>query len=83
MTEVLTARNGLAEYLLETLVDPMVVALMLAKTSVALEHGVEFRVISEQRLDGRLMEVGDLLTVLGNLIDNAVDAAALGRTRPW
>lgn len=83
VTEVSTARNGLAEYLLETLVDPMVVALLLAKTSVALERGVELRVRSDQRFEGRLSEVGDLLTVLGNLIDNAVDAAALGHPQPW
>ncbi len=30
------------------------------------------------------MEVGDLLTVLGDLIDNAIDAAVLGQRRaPW
>ena len=83
VTEVSAARNGLAEYLLETLVDPMVVALLLAKTSVALERGVELRVSSDQRLEGELSEVGDLLTVLGNLIDNAIDAATVNPTRPW
>jgi two-component system, CitB family, sensor kinase len=76
------ARNGFAEQLLGSLGDPMVVALLLAKTSVAHERGVELRVSSEQRLEGRLLEVGDLLTVLGNLIDNAIDAAVLGPGQP-
>jgi two-component system, CitB family, sensor kinase len=79
VTAVSDARNGLAEQLLGSLGDPMVVALLLAKTSVAHERGVELRVSSEQRLEGRLLEVGDLLTVLGNLID----AAVLGRGQPW
>lgn len=78
VTSVSASRNELAGDLLRTLVDPMVVALLLAKTSVALERGVELRVVSDQRFDGGLLEVGDLLTVLGNLVDNAVDAAALG-----
>ena len=82
VTEVSTARNGLAEYLLETLVDPMVVALLLAKTSVALERGVDLRVSSDGPFEGGLLEVGDLLTVLGNLIDNAIDAAVLGHAPP-
>jgi two-component system CitB family sensor kinase len=83
VTTVSAARNGLAEQLLEKVVDPMVVALLLAKTSVALEHGVELRVRSEEGLGGGLTDVGDLLTVLGNLIDNAIDAAASGPSQPW
>ncbi|MCU1493863.1 MAG: histidine kinase [Acidimicrobiaceae bacterium] len=81
VTDVSTARNELAEFLLKALVDPMVVALLLAKTSVALERGVELRVASDQRFEGDLVESGDLLTVLGNLIDNAVDAAVLSDGR--
>ncbi|MCU1491719.1 MAG: histidine kinase [Acidimicrobiaceae bacterium] len=77
VTAVTRTRNDFADYLLKTLVDPMVVALLLAKTSVALERGVELRVASDQRFDGGFVEVGDLLTVLGNLIENAIDAAAL------
>ena len=53
VTEVSTARNELAEYLLGTLVDPMVVALLLAKTSVALERGVELASQLGRRLRGR------------------------------
>ncbi|HUY30335.1 MAG TPA: sensor histidine kinase [Acidimicrobiales bacterium] len=83
VTDVSTSRNELADRLLAMLVDPMVVALLLAKTSVALERGVELRVTAERGLAGELVEVGDLLTVLGNLVDNAIDAAALGDAQRW
>jgi len=83
VTSVSTSRNDLAEYLLRTIVDPMVVALLLAKTSVALERGVELRVRSDQPFEGGVVDVSDLLTVLGNLIDNAVDAAILGDVERW
>lgn len=80
VTSVSNARNELTEQLISSLGDPMVVALLLAKTSVALERGVTLSVASDQRLDGRLADVADVLTVLGNLIDNAVDAAVTAVT---
>ena len=83
VTDVSTTRNELADHLLRTLVDPMVVALLLAKTSVALERGVELSVTSDQGFEGDLVDVGDLLTVLGNLVDNAVDAAGLAGEKRW
>lgn len=76
VTAVSTQRNELTDCLMKTLVDPMVVAMLLAKTSVALERGVELRVSADRRFEGGFGEVSDLLTVLGNLIENAVDAAA-------
>lgn len=61
----------------------MVVALLLAKTSVALERGVQLRVTSDQPFEGGVVDGSDLLTVLGNLVDNAIDAAALGDGERW
>ena len=83
VTDVSTSRNELAQHLLETLDDPMVVALLLAKTSVALERGVTLRVVTDPSLRGGLADVGDLLTVLGNLIDNAIDAAITNDADRW
>ncbi len=83
VTDVSTSRNELADRLLSMVVDPMVVALLLAKTSVALERGVELRVGADPGLEGELVEVGDLLTVVGNLVDNAIDAAAGGEAPRW
>ncbi|MGH3363276.1 MAG: sensor histidine kinase, partial [Nocardioidaceae bacterium] len=56
--------------------DPDVVALLLAKTTTSEERGVRLVVdpASTVAPDGTT----DLVTVLGNLIDNAVDAASPG-----
>jgi len=58
---------------------PEVAALLLAKRAHAREHGVELRV-SDTSVLGDSADGADLVTVIGNLIDNAIDAArASGR----
>jgi two-component system CitB family sensor kinase len=60
--------------------DPAVAALLIAKSSQAAERGVTFVVDQATwlpRLDERLAT--DVSTVLGNLVDNALDAAAGAR----
>lgn len=57
--------------------DPAVAALLIAKTSLAAERRVELRLDDQStlpRLDPDLS--ADVGTVLGNLVDNAVDAVA-------
>ncbi len=57
--------------------DPAVAALLIAKSSQAVERGVAFEVEPGSllpKLDERLAT--DVSTVLGNLVDNALDAAA-------
>ena len=63
--------------------DRAVAALLVAKHSVAAERGVALRLDDASRL-GPLPAslVADVTTVLGNLVDNAVDAVA-GRPDPW
>jgi sensor histidine kinase regulating citrate/malate metabolism len=59
--------------------DPAVAALLIAKSSQAAERGVAFVLEPTtrlQRLDERLAT--DVSTVLGNLVDNALDAAGAG-----
>lgn len=61
--------------------DTTVAALLMAKSSVAAERRVELRVSEKTtllRLDPALS--ADIATVLGNLVDNAVDAAAQSGT---
>lgn len=56
--------------------DPAVAALLIAKTSLAAERGVDLRMRSSSdlpRLDPESST--DVGTVLGNLVDNAVDAS--------
>ena len=57
--------------------DPAVAALLIAKSSQATERGVDLIIEADTRLP-RLEErlATDAYTVLGNLVDNALDAAA-------
>jgi two-component system, CitB family, sensor kinase len=55
--------------------DPAVAALLIAKASLAAEQDVELRISPDCRLDPADESLAtDLVTVLGNLIDNALDA---------
>ncbi|MGH3371579.1 MAG: sensor histidine kinase, partial [Nocardioidaceae bacterium] len=57
--------------------DPTLAALLIAKASLATERGVALELLSDSHL-GRLDEhlARDLTTVVGNLVDNALDAIA-------
>ncbi|MFE6037067.1 ATP-binding protein [Streptomyces sp. NPDC056452] len=79
-----TAELELAQVLTDRVVgavaEPVLAALLLGKAAQANERGVEL-VLAEDSLidDGALppdLAPRDLVTVLGNLIDNAVDAAS-------
>jgi two-component system, CitB family, sensor kinase len=78
-----TAELELAQALTDQVVaavrEPVLAALLLGKTAQANERGVELVVSSDSRLDDgllpRALPARDLVTILGNLIDNAVDAA--------
>ncbi|MEU9174506.1 sensor histidine kinase [Streptomyces sp. NPDC048420] len=62
--------------------DPYLRGLLAAKTATASEHGVELRLDEDSHLPGRLTEPLDVVSVVGNLLDNAVQAARSGRRRP-
>jgi two-component system, CitB family, sensor kinase len=72
------------ESLLDHLEDPVLRALLLAKTAVATERGIDLRLEHDGLgVDGSTqfathpLEPQELITLVGNLIDNALDAAAL------
>ncbi|WP_200940087.1 sensor histidine kinase [Aeromicrobium sp. Root495] len=55
--------------------DPAVAALLVGKASVAAEAGVRLTVTDDSHLPGLERSLsGDVTTVVGNLVDNAVDA---------
>jgi two-component system CitB family sensor kinase len=62
--------------------DPYLRGLLAAKTAVASERAVDLRLSDESFLPGRLSAPLDVVTVLGNLIDNAIEAARNGHRRP-
>jgi two-component system CitB family sensor kinase len=75
-TESSSVSQELTESLLERVADPLLGALLLGKSAVAAERGIEFRLSPHSRLDGDAGHPRDLITVVGNLIDNALDAVA-------
>ncbi len=73
----------LTESLLDRVGDPVLGALLLAKAAVASERGIELRVSDDTMMTSSTLDAEDLISVLGNLIDNALDAAASGRPERW
>jgi two-component system CitB family sensor kinase len=73
----------LTEALLERVGDPVLGALLLAKAAVASERGIELRVSEDTVMTRSALDSEDLITLLGNLIDNALDAAATSHGDRW
>ncbi|WP_131739070.1 sensor histidine kinase [Actinomadura roseirufa] len=70
------------ESLPDPLPDPYLQAFLSAKAAVAAEKGVRLEVGAGSYVPGRVAEPLDVTTVVGNLVDNAVEAARLGARRP-
>ena len=68
-------RTRLNDEVTSRIQDPALAALLIAKSSLATERGVSLQLAGESRL-GRIDEElsRDLTTVVGNLVDNALDA---------
>ncbi|GAA2580822.1 sensor histidine kinase [Winogradskya consettensis] len=80
--ELATAELALAQQLTDQVVgaldEPALAALLLGKSAQASERGVELTVSDDSRLAGEhMLPSRDLLTVVGNLVDNALEAVAL------
>ncbi|MGW6567148.1 sensor histidine kinase [Streptomyces sp. NPDC054975] len=79
-----TAELELAQALTDRVVDavgePVLAALLLGKAAQANERGVELVLTEDSRIDDGLLPpeipARDLVTILGNLIDNAVEATS-------
>ncbi|MGY2875343.1 two-component system, CitB family, sensor kinase [Marmoricola sp. URHA0025 HA25] len=62
--------------------DPYLAGVLAAKAAAASESGVTFEVTPESFVAGRLVRPLDTVTVVANLLDNAVRAAATGVREP-
>ncbi|MET8831381.1 sensor histidine kinase [Streptomyces sp. NPDC004610] len=79
-TAELELAQALTDQVVAAVSEPVLAALLLGKTAQANERGVELEVSRESGgLDDgllpRALPARDLVTILGNLIDNGVDAA--------
>ncbi len=78
--EAAGAQRVTAEQITEKIHDPLLAALLVGKATVASERGVTLRLCEGTLLPDRLVGPQDLVTIAGNLVDNALDAAT-GSTR--
>ena len=76
VTGLSAARGELTDQLVEAIGEPKLAALILAKVSLASERDVELRLLPDSKVGQRITAITQVLTVVGNLIDNAIDAAA-------
>lgn len=74
--EVVGDHRATAEQVTEKIHDPLLAALLVGKATVAAERGVALWISDGTRLPDRLVEPRGLVTVVGNLVDNALDAVA-------
>lgn len=76
-TKETSRTQHLHDQLLDRVGEPALIALLLGKSMLAEERGVKLVVAEDSALTEQpKADVEDLLTVVGNLVDNAVDAAA-------
>ncbi len=69
-------RAEISDAVTQRISDPAVAALLIAKTTLAAESGVSLELAPDSHLSGLPPAVAtDVITVLGNLIDNAVDVS--------
>jgi sensor histidine kinase regulating citrate/malate metabolism len=74
-TAELVAAQQLTDLVVADVADPAVAALLIGKSAQAAERGVELEVEPDTALAEGLLPARDLVTVVGNLVDNAVEAA--------
>jgi sensor histidine kinase regulating citrate/malate metabolism len=81
-TERVEVAQELVSRLQERIEEPALVALLLGKTAVARERGIDLVIAPDGGFTGAVLPAAELVTIVGNLIDNAMDAVAeAGRGR--
>lgn len=74
LTDLVGAEAGRSEALRERIASPLVVALLLAKTTIAAERGIDLVLAEDSWLGEVPTREQAVTTIVGNLIDNALDA---------
>ncbi|MFD0363803.1 ATP-binding protein [Nocardia sp. GCM10030253] len=78
-TAELELSQALIDRLLTSVGDPALAALLLGKVNQAAERSVELTITEDTALDSTApLSAHETVTLVGNLIDNAIDAAADG-----
>jgi sensor histidine kinase regulating citrate/malate metabolism len=82
-TAELEVAQHLTDAVLAAVAVPEVAALVVGKAAVAAEQGVTLSLDEGTLLPDGLADAHDLVTVVGNLLDNAIDAALEGSEPRW
>ena len=81
-TELAVAQH-LTDVVVGAIGEPELAALVLGKAAEAGERGVELRVDDDLEVPAGVADPRDLVTIVGNLLDNAVDAACDSPAPRW
>jgi sensor histidine kinase regulating citrate/malate metabolism len=81
-TAELAVAQRLTDRVMAAVGEPVLAALLLGKSADASERGVELVVADDISVPEGAVDARDLVTIVGNLIDNAVDAAAAAESGP-
>ena len=68
--------QALVASIVEDVGEPTLLALLLGKASIASERGIELQVGEGTRLPEDYPDARELVTVVGNLVDNALDSVS-------
>jgi sensor histidine kinase regulating citrate/malate metabolism len=80
-TSALQAAQVLTDTVVAAVDDAVVAALLLGKSAQAAERGIALTIDEGSRVRGLPVESRELVTVLGNLLDNAFDAVGAAAER--
>ncbi|MFD9949502.1 ATP-binding protein [Nonomuraea sp. NPDC059023] len=75
-TAELRSAQELTDRVVGSVREPVLAALLLGKSAQAAERGVELVISEDSRLDDVEMAARDLVTIVGNLLDNAIEVAS-------
>jgi sensor histidine kinase regulating citrate/malate metabolism len=77
-TAELASAQQLTDRVVDAVEEPVLAALLLGKTATAHERGVRLEIDPGTAVGSTGIPSGELVTIVGNLLDNAIDAALAG-----
>ena len=75
-TRELEVAQRLTDRVVTAVDEPVLAAVLLGKSAQAQERGIDFTVDPDSRVSDLAIEPSGVVTMVGNLVDNAMDAAA-------
>jgi sensor histidine kinase regulating citrate/malate metabolism len=77
-TAELASAQRLTDRVVDAVEEPVLAAMLLGKTATAHERGVRLEIDPGTAVGATGIPGGELVTIVGNLLDNAIDAALAG-----